>query len=149
MCYASMPRAWGFDDLTTLWHRPPVVSSKTKRYSTTLWLFFLPDIYFAEQRSRQCNSSAYGQNNIVLVCIHNMVRIVIVYGTRCTSYVHIVRIVRVYNARHMLSYIFAEQFKKRQQENGVLGLAPSQGSDSGETPHFVGFSNLGNIVGQR
>ena len=38
--------------------------------------------------------------------------------------------------------------KKRQQENGVFRLAPSQGSDSGETPLFVGFSNLGNIVGQ-
>ena len=38
--------------------------------------------------------------------------------------------------------------KKRQQENGVFCLAPSQGSDSGETPLFVGFSNVGNIVGQ-
>ena len=65
--------------------------TKTKRYSTTLWLFYLPDFYFANQRSRQCNSSTYGQNNIVLVCIQNMVRIVLVYGTRCTSYVHIIR----------------------------------------------------------
>ena len=68
---------------------------KTKRYSTTLWLFYLPDFYFANQRSRQCNSSTYGQNNIlylvVLVCIQNMIRIVLVYGTRCTSYVHIIR----------------------------------------------------------
>ena len=66
---------------------------KTKRYSTTLWLFYLPDFYFANQRSSQCNSSTYGQNDIlvVLVCIQNMVRIVLVYGTRCTSYVHIIR----------------------------------------------------------
>ena len=34
------------------------VNSKTKRYnSTTLWLFYLPDFYFANQRSRQCNLS--------------------------------------------------------------------------------------------
>ena len=66
---------------------------KTKRYSTTLWLFYLPDFYFANQRSSQCNSSTYGQNDIlvVLVCIQNMVRIVLVYGARCTSYVHIIR----------------------------------------------------------
>ena len=56
-------------------------------------------------------------------------------------------IVLVYSARHVLSYILAEQYKEATRK-GVFCLAPSQGSDSGETPLFVGFSNLGNIVGQ-
>ena len=36
----------------------------------------------------------------------------------------------------------------RQQDDGVLSSPVSQGSDSGETPLFVGFSDLGNIVEQ-
>ena len=36
----------------------------------------------------------------------------------------------------------------RQQDDGVLSSLLSQGSDSGETPLFVGFSHLGNIVEQ-
>ena len=34
----------------------------------------------------------------------------------------------------------------RQQDDGVLSSQLSQGSDSGETPLFVGFSHLGNMV---
>ena len=33
----------------------------------------------------------------------------------------------------------------RQQDDGVLSSPLSQGSDSGETPLFVGFSHLGNM----
>ena len=36
----------------------------------------------------------------------------------------------------------------RQQDDGVLSSPLSQGSDRGETPLFVGFSHLGNIVEQ-
>ena len=34
----------------------------------------------------------------------------------------------------------------RQQDDGVLSSSVSQGSDSSETPLFVAFSHLGNIV---
>ena len=51
-----------------------------------------------------------------------------------------------YICQIMYYRIYLRNNKKRQQENGVLCLAPSQGSDSGEAPLFVGFSNLGNIV---
>ena len=86
---------------------------KTKRYSTTLWLFYLPDFYFANQRSRQCNSSTYGQNNIRSTRMYSK------YGTyrsRVRYPVYVIRtryilygIVLVYSARHVLSYILAEQ----------------------------------------
>ena len=36
----------------------------------------------------------------------------------------------------------------QQQDDGVLSSLLSQGSDSGETPLFVGFSHLGSIVEQ-
>lgn len=43
--------------------------------------------------------------------------------------------------------IYLRSNKKRQHHDGVLCLALSQGSDSGETPLFVGFSDLGIVVG--
>ena len=75
------------------------------------------------------------------------------YGTYRSRVRYPVYVIRTY---YTVSYIVPGMYyriywrnnKKRQQENGVFCLASSQGSDSGETPLFVGFSNLGNIVGQ-
>ena len=44
--------------------------------------------------------------------------------------------------------IYLRNNKMRQQDDGVLSSPVSQGSDSGETPLFVRFSHIGNIVEQ-
>ena len=45
--------------------------------------------------------------------------------------------------------IYLGNNKMRHQVDGILSSPLSQGSDSGETPFFVGFSHLRNIVKQR
>ena len=77
---------------------------------------------------RLCNSSAYGQ--------------------RRTYYSKMIRIVLVYSARAHIIVDILRNNKVRQQDDGVLSSPISQGSDSGETPLFVGFSHLGSIVEQ-
>ena len=85
----------------------------------------------------------------------NSTRMYSKYGTYRSRVRYPVYVIRTYYTVSF-SYIVPGMYyriywrnnKKRQQENGVFCLAPSQGSDSGETPLFVGFSNLGNIVGQ-
>ncbi len=44
--------------------------------------------------------------------------------------------------------IYLRNNKRANQDNGVLCLASSQGSDDDETPLFVGFFNLGEHSGQ-
>ena len=79
--------------------------------------------------------------------IKKNVRIVLVYSTHYTSYVQITRIVVVYSAR---AYIIVYICGAIKCGNKMMAYCPlSQGSDSGETPLFVGFSHLGNIVEQR
>ena len=80
--------------------------------------------------------------------VSKIVRIVLVFSTRYTSYVLIIRIVLVCNARVYIFVYIGGTVKCGKNMMACCLRHYIQGSDSGETPLFVGFSHLGNIVEQ-
>ena len=123
----------------------PIYGDKTKRYSTTLLLFFFPTFFSPTKDKGLCSSSAYGQNNIVLVCIQNMVRIVLVYVPGA-HHTYILYVSFSYIVQGMYYRIYLRNNKRANKKMAYCAWHHLRGQMMARHPFLLDFSILGNIV---